>query len=197
MSKLGFIFAFVAGAGIGSLATWQYANKKFEEKLHEEVESVKEVYGYHSNVKDVVEAREAADKAKEKPSITEYASKIGKLDYTAYSEKPETITADVKEDTEEVEDKPYVISPDEFGEIPEYTQISLSYFADLVVADDDYVIIEDVEDVIGFDSLNHIGEYEDDSVHVRNDRLKCDYEILVDHRKYEDVLKTRPYLAEE
>lgn len=197
MSKLGFIFAFVAGAGIGSLATWQYANKKFEEKLHEEVESVKEVYGYHSNVKDVEEAREAADKAKEKPSITEYASKIGKLDYTAYSEKPETITADVKEDTEEVEDKPYVISPDEFGEIPEYTQISLSYFADLVVADDDYVIIEDVEDVIGFDSLNHIGEYEDDSVHVRNDRLKCDYEILVDHRKYEDVLKARPYLAEE
>lgn len=197
MSKLGFIFAFVAGAGIGSLATWQYANKKFEEKLHEEVESVKEVYGYHSNVKDVVEAREAADKAKEKPSITEYASKIGKLDYTAYSEKPETITADVKEDTEEVEDKPYVISPDEFGEIPEYTQISLSYFADLIVADDDYVIIEDVEDVIGFDSLNHIGEYEDDSVHVRNDRLKCDYEILVDHRKYEDVLKARPYLAEE
>lgn len=197
MSKLGFIFAFVAGACIGSLATWQYANKKFEEKLHEEVESVKEVYGYHSNVKDVEEAREAADKAKEKPSITEYASKVAKLDYTAYSEKPETITADVKEDTEEVEDKPYVISPDEFGEIPEYTQISLSYFADLIVADDDYVIIEDVEDVIGFDSLNHIGEYEDDSVHVRNDRLKCDYEILVDHRKYEDVLKARPYLAEE
>lgn len=203
MSKLGVIFAFVAGAGLGSLATWHYANKKFngkiEEMVEKEIESVKEVYGYHSttNVKDIEEAREAAEKAKEKPSINEYASKVAKLDYTAYSEKKEEKKEPENDSQDDYDGVPYVISPDEFGEIPEYAQISLSYFADGLVADDDYRILEDVEDVIGFDSLNHIGEFEDDSVHVRNDRLKCDYEILVDHRKYADVIKTRPYLAEE
>lgn len=195
MSKLGIIFAFVAGAGIGSLATWQCMNKKMESRLVEEIESVKEVYGYHSNTKEIAEAREAADKAKEKPSINEYASKVTKLDYTSYSEKPDVTKPEPEK--QECEDVPYVISPDEFGEILEYTQISLSYFADGLVADDDYRLLEDVEEVIGFDSLSHIGEYEDDAVHVRNDRLKCDYEILVDHRKYADVLKVRPYLAEE
>ena len=29
--------------------------------------------------------------------------------------------------------------------------------------------------------------YEDDSVFVRNDVMKCDYEILLDHRNYKDV----------
>lgn len=198
MNKLGVIFAFAAGAGIGSFVTWKIANKKFEEKMQEEIDSVKEVYGYHSNnVKDVSEAKEAAEKAKEKPSIEEYTSKLTKMDYTACSAKPETVKPAEVKNSQDEEDKPYVISPDEFGEVPEYAQISLTYFADHFVADDDYKIIEDVEEVIGFDSLNHIGEYEEDSVHVRNDRLKSDYEILVDNRKYTDILKSKPYLAEE
>ena len=40
------------------------------------------------------------------------------------------------------------------------------------------------DDVVGMESLTHFGEYEDDSVFVRNDRLKCDYEILMDERTY-------------
>ena len=196
MSKIGIMFAFVAGAGIGSFATWQYAKKQYEENLSKEIESVKEIYGYYSaNTKDISEAREAADIAKDKPSIDEYRSTLKKMDYTAYAEKPEPEEPKIESDVDY--DVPYVISPDEFGEIPEYAQISLSYFADQIVADDDYEILEDVEDVIGFDSLNHIGEYEDDAVHVRNDRLKADYEILVDHRKYADAIKSRPHLAED
>lgn len=199
MSKLGIVVAFVAGAGIGSYATWRYANKKMEEIIAEEVASVKETYGYHAaNTKDVSEAREAAEIAKDKPSITEYASKIKKLDYTSYSGKPEEETKEPETIKDVDYEVPYVISPDEFGEIPEYAQISLSYFADQIVADDDYEILEDVEDVIGFDSLNHIGEYEDDAVHVRNDRLKADYEILVDHRKFADAIKSRkPHHVED
>lgn len=33
-----------------------------------------------------------------------------------------------------------------------------------------------------------------DSVFVRNDRLKADYEILADPRSYADVLREKPYL---
>lgn len=87
-------------------------------------------------------------------------------------------------------DIPYVISPDEFGQDESYETISLTYYADGVLADDDDEMVEDVENLVGFDSLNHFGEYEDDSVFVRNDRLKCDYEILLDHRKYTDVKRS-------
>ena len=47
----------------------------------------------------------------------------------------------------------------------------------------------DVENTIGIDSLNHFGEYEEDSVFVRNDIKKCDYEILLDESIYTGVIK--------
>ena len=46
-----------------------------------------------------------------------------------------------------------------------------------------------MDEIVGEESLNHFGEYEDDSVFVRSDRLKCDYEILLDQRNYSDVVK--------
>ena len=55
------------------------------------------------------------------------------------------------------------------------------------LADDDNNIIEDVDNIIGLDSLNHFGEYEADSVHVRNDKKKTDYEILLDEEKYSNL----------
>ena len=35
-----------------------------------------------------------------------------------------------------------------------------------------------VDAVVGEDSLNHFGEFEEDSVYVRNENIECDYEIL-------------------
>ena len=82
--------------------------------------------------------------------------------------------------------KPYVITPDEFGDIYEYDTITLHYFADKVLADEDDEIITNVDEIIGRDSLTHFGEYEPDSVYVRNDEMKADYEILLDLRNYYD-----------
>ena len=53
-----------------------------------------------------------------------------------------------------------------------------------------------MDNVVGLESLTHFGEFEDDSVFVRNDRLKCDYEILLDQRTYSDVMKQRPHQME-
>ena len=60
-------------------------------------------------------------------------------------------------------------------------------FSSTVLADDMDELVDDIEDVVGFESLNHFGEYEEDAVHVRNDRLKADYEILVDTGNYNEV----------
>ena len=65
--------------------------------------------------------------------------------------------------------------------------ISLRYYGDKVLTDEDDVIITNVDEIIGEDSLTHFGEYEDDSVFVRNDEMKADYEILLDLRKYYDI----------
>ena len=101
------------------------------------------------------------------------------------------VTPLVEDDVEE----PYVISPEEFGEMYDYEKISLTYFADGVLADDADEAIEDVDEIVGSDALNHFGEYEDDSVYVRDDRKMVDYEILLDTRNYEDfIAKEKPYL---
>ena len=81
---------------------------------------------------------------------------------------------------------PYVISPDEFSENEDYETESLTYYSDGILADDRDNII-DIDMVVGRESLNHFGEYEDDSVFVRNEELKTDYEILLDTRRYSDI----------
>ena len=53
-----------------------------------------------------------------------------------------------------------------------------------------------MEEMVGFESLNHFGEYEDDSVFVRNDAKKCDYEILLDQKLYSDVINEMPHQME-
>ena len=58
------------------------------------------------------------------------------------------------------------------------------------------IIVDDIEETVGEDSLEHFGEYEDDSVYVRNDAKKCDYEILLDQRYYQEILDTQPHRTE-
>lgn len=88
-----------------------------------------------------------------------------------------------------METNPYIIRPEEFGEDNDYETVSLTYYDDGVLTDeyDEILEDEDVEEQVGKESLKHFGEYEDDSVFVRNDALQTDYEILLDHRKYYDV----------
>ena len=82
--------------------------------------------------------------------------------------------------------KPHVISPEEFAEIEEYETTSLYYFSDGILTHLNGEVVEDVDEIIGTESLTHFGEYEDDSVFVRNDKLKCDFEILRDPTRYAD-----------
>lgn len=190
MNKLSNALIFLCGCAVGVAATYQYFNKKYEENIAEDRESMRQAI---ANIKseEMEESMKAAEAAKEKPELSEYAAKLQESGYTNYSlissgkpDEPE------QQDKEEL-DKPYVISPDDFGEFDYYNQISLTYYADGVLTEGDD-IIEDVDDIVGEDSLTHFGEYEDDAVHVRNDRLKCDYEILWDNRNYSDVVKSKP-----
>lgn len=202
--KYGYLAIFAIGAAIGSAATWYISKKRYEQAIQEEIDSVKQAFNYKKTVDEMVDGfrkgfKEGIEKfeektknenneIKEKIDVVEYAKRLNQESYTDYSSKSEEKDEDFA---------PVVIPPEEFGEYFDYDKISLTYYADHVLVDENDELIEDVEGCVGFDSLNHFGEYEDDSVFVRNDRLKTYYEILLDLRTYSDVIKTKPYLKEE
>lgn len=190
MNKLSNALIFLCGCAVGVAATYQYFNKKYEEDIAEDRESMRQAI---ANIKseEMEESVKAAEVAKEKPELSEYAAKLQESGYTNYSSISSDKQNELEQQDKEELDKPYVISPDDFGEFDYYNQISLTYYADGVLTEGDD-IIEDVDDIVGEDSLTHFGEFEDDAVHVRNDRLKCDYEILWDNRNYSDVVKSKP-----
>ena len=197
---------FIFGAAVGSAVTYKYVKEKYEQIAQEEIDSVKELFSKRGiedrddEPKDTSNIRSRAEMAKDKPSVAEYAAKLREQGYTNYSNPGTVADEDAEPDSEKEEenesmsnDKPYTISPEEFGEMYDYEKISLTYYADGILADDDDELVDDIEEVVGAESLTKFGEYEDDSVFVRNDRLKCDYEILLDQRKYSDVIQKGPH----
>lgn len=79
-----------------------------------------------------------------------------------------------------------VISPDEFEDNEDYDTIYLTYYADGVLADEMDKQVK-IETTIGKESLKHFGEYEDDLLHVRDDKVKIYYEVAKDNRKFSEV----------
>lgn len=193
MSKLGGFVAFIFGAAVGSTVTWLYIKNKYEQIAQEEINSVKEVFSKREPTQGEYGVRERRANTMDKPDMAEFVAKVRESGYTNYND----VVKEKETKTESKEGKPYVITPEEYGEEDEYDTISLTYYSDRVLTDDDDVLVEDVEDVVGLESLESFGEYEDDSVFVRNDRLKCDYEILLDQRQYSDVINKKPHQMED
>lgn len=187
------IFIFIAGAGIGSAVTYKLLETKFEQKVKEEIELTKEYYlnKGDSVEEDIPDPEEVPDEYYEEYKPTEeekkeYGDVVDKLSYTNYSK------INKENDIKEVDDveMPYVIPPEEFGDFDDYEQEELTYYTDGVVADDFGNIVEDIEGTIGADFADHYGEYEEDSVYIRNDAKKCEYAVLRDYRRYSEVYST-------
>lgn len=174
------IFAFVLGAAAGSAVTWKLIKTKYEQIAQEEIDSVKAVY---SKKKDELRSTpELPDEAKD-PQYTEEETE-------EYENLAEAYGSDEEEEggcESMPNDEPYVISPEEFGEKDGYETVTLTYYADDILTDDADQPIHDVEDTVGSDALTRFGEYEDDTVYVRNDARKCDYEICADDANYYDA----------
>lgn len=193
------IFVFIAGAAVGSVATFMVVKKKYEQMAQEEVQEVRDYYASknprYERPQDSDEAKEesASRVTEEKPDIMEFAQRLKEEGYTDYNAPKQPEPSKVVTP----EDKPYVIPPDEFGEIELYGKVSLMYYADGILADVIDIVDSTIDDTVGADFADHFGEYEDDSVYIRNDARKCDYEILRSLKTYKEVISEEPYKAEE
>lgn len=185
------IICFATGALIGSVVTWKLLDIRYERLMHEECESIKtELKRLYDIEEEPVETEEEPKKdifenhsteELAQTDIREYAARLAESGYTDYA-NPSTI----EKKGEDIV-RPYIIEPDQYGEIEEYDMASLTYYADGVLADDVDERIEDVDSIVGTESLTHFGDYEPDAVFVRNEERKTDYEILRVNENYSDV----------
>lgn len=184
--KLLYLVMFAAGATIGSAVSWQLAKNKYKQIADEEIQSVKDAFSKKEN--DVNTKLSTANEMLKKNMVNNNLNSTGKDAYKDILTTNKYLYSENTNAKKEVpETGPYVISPDEFGELDDYETISLTYYSDKVLADDMDQVIDDYLVCVGNDFMNHFGEYEDDSVFIRNDVRKCDYEILYDLRPYSEL----------
>ncbi len=175
---------FAVGAAVGSAVTWKLVKDKYEKLAQEEIDSVKEVFSKRKSETESQDETEEPETGKDVMSkdstVVEYADLLRKQGYN------NNLNKKGKEKESDEMKEPYVITPDEFVDGEEYEKITLIYYADNVLADEDDDLVNNVEDIIG-DALSHFGEYEEDAVYVRNEQLRAEYEILKDLRTYAEV----------
>lgn len=177
-----YFVTFALGAAVGSVAAWGLLKSKYKNMAKEEIEEVREYY----RCKDG-EAEDTADEA-----TCEIGPGMVLDEYKALTKS----YTEQEGGSEEMDETPHVITPEEFAADDEYQSESLTLYACGTLTDDFDNPIEDIPAMVG-DALDHFGEYEDDSVFVRNDRYKCNYEICKDTRTFEQAQKRTLNLVED
>lgn len=198
--NLKYVLAFVCGAGIGFATSYGFLKKKYEKRIKEEVESVKNTYKNFYTNQSEKDTNTDCKYCPENETNVMFSEPLAKETYE-FEESEEcdeeqdmgsykkTIKDEYNVDEENEYRDPYVIAPEQYGEDIDYHLVELTYYAgDNKLVDEDWRVIKNVEELVGKDALSSFGEYEDDAVHVRNERLQTEYEILLDERKYEDVM---------
>lgn len=191
------IVIFAAGAAVGSFVTWKIIEEKYRKIAQEEIDSVKEMYAKkhqdeRTDSNDPVENTEAVNETVEDTESNVYKDIVE--NYTSNEIE--------KGGSESMEELIKVIPPEEVGDIPDYDVITLYYYADGVLVDENDEEVVDPHEIIGKDALTSFGDYEEDAVFVQNDDRKCYYEILQDVRSYSagvsvDLLNQANWYGEE
>lgn len=197
--KLSSVIIFCGGVFIGGFLTWDFFKTKYEKIADEEIASVKETFEHREPRPDKNYKVEEALKGNDEyinvsPGVAERIVRI--IDSNGYRNYSNTaIETDKKGGTADMELKqPYVITPEQYEDNVDYTKVSLTWYNDEVL-EDDWGNVLDPDDVIGRDALKTFGQYEKDSVFVRDDDEQIDYEVLLDTRSYKETYGHDPVEA--
>jgi len=192
------IISFTIGVCVGSACAWFYASNKYKQIAQEEIDSVKDVFAKKTNRPQEIDEDEPVkivsqydDISIEKSGDETTCTKIiERQNYANYSKKEGGAIMNKPK-------RPYVLSPEEYddSEYDHYDKISMTYYSDLILVDENNELVGNIEEWT--EALSTFGQYEDDSVFVRNDTLECDFEILLDQRKYSESLPKKMIKPDE
>lgn len=190
MTAFRYVLVFGAGAVVGALVTKKIIVDKYEETLTEEIDAMEEHYKKEqAEYVKQLDAEKQKNKIKEEPQKTEHKipDDVGEV-YTKYHAPVETEEMKRIHPGEGNHNGPYVITPEQYDdEMLMQDKVTLIYYnGDDVLADeaDERVDIS----CIGEEALGHFGEYHDNTVYIRNERLGTDYEVVLDEAAYRDIL---------
>ena len=176
---------FISGAAIASFITYKVVEKKFKIIADEEIASVKEMY--ERKIEKLTPAKVESQEPIEEIIVPDngvrvnpYSSLVTDLGYSNNKKEME----EKMEEDNTIE----VIPPEDFGEYGYKCESLTFYDIDKVLTFDNDEKITDVNKFVGPNALHSFGEYEDDSVFVRNHGMKTDFEILLDTRSYSEVV---------
>ena len=185
-NRVGYILSFLAGGLVGAIVAYKFAYDKAEEKSDIEIEEMRQYFlSKDKNAVTVKKATDAAEKSRQaqnKPSVVELVNvkdkpDTQKVNYTTYSEE-------VPEDVN-ITAEPTLVSEDEFGEIPSYSRVNLTYYDDLILADDSTMRTfkkTEIDQAVGREALDRLNDV--DEVFVRNDRTRTYYNIVNSDLEY-------------
>lgn len=168
--------SFITGGVICGTLAAVVVKKKEEKRADEDIESMR--IHYQEKLAEVEEMKKKIESTEEERELS--LESIRKGLHTINAETERVMEHDKKEEETKTVPKYKIVPPEELWE-RDYPTISLTYYeGDKVLADESNKEISNVTDLVPEDFAEHFGEFEKDSVYVRNDDLCVFYEILKD-----------------
>lgn len=196
------VVSFLAGILTGGLGIYITKINKYDKDFKKKL---KEMDEYYTNNKKTT--KPATNTNKETPKFTEPERKdmmeearkiVSREGYKKHYGKILLDDLDDEEDDEEPDEppipdetgspNPYLIEPNQFGDQEMYEMETWSLYLDgMVTNEEDLPMgVDSIENYISTEAIDQLKSSEDDSVFVRNERLKTDYQIIKVMRRYAD-----------
>lgn len=186
-SRANLITGFFLGAAAGSLVAWKVLKTKYEQLAQREIDSYKEAVkerGMHIMRSTGAEEVKILTTLEDQPMDTDTEEKdelTGILDTYRSNDRRGEVKKEVS--------KPYIITNEDFDDhADDYDCQSLTYYACGTLTDEWDHVIKNVDDIVGEGTLDHFETSKVDSIYVRNDELRCDYEILRDMQTFAEAM---------
>jgi hypothetical protein len=195
------ISSMLIGAGTGYIVAEKKLAARFDKRLAEETEEMREFYTIHEKkyptpqdaAADLIGATLLTVEEKETQRV-EYHKIAKKYDSEDDPEEELAIEAEVGPvlasnvfDEKTDRDRPYIVSQEDFMQNNlGYEQGQLTYYEkDKVLTDERETVIEDVDATVGENNIQFgIGSSDVNVVHIRNEKLRMDFELVRSEGSY-------------
>lgn len=195
------VSSMLIGAGIGYIVAEKRLAARFDKRLKTETEEMREFYTIHEKkyptpqdaAADLIGASLLTVEEKEAQRVEynkitkEYKPEDDPEEELAIEAEVGAVLASNVFDDQTNRDKPYIITQEDFMQNQlGYEQGQLTYYElDEVLTDERETVIENIDETIGEKNIQFgIGSSDVNVVHVRNEKLRMDFELVRSESSY-------------